>query len=84
MGHKLYKDVASLFVSSLHGGRGSIPLTPNRYAGSRTLSLLRYVFLSGLFLMSRYVAKFSFYGTVITTTPEREPLERHKIVFSRW
>ena len=39
----------------------------NRNAGSRTPSLLRYVFLSGLFLMSRYVATLFFQGTVITT-----------------
>ncbi len=32
-------------------------LTCNRHAGSRTLSLLRYVFLSGFFLMSRYVCQ---------------------------
>jgi hypothetical protein len=42
-------------------------ITCNRHAGSRTLSLPRYVFLSGFCLMSRYVAKFSFYRTVITT-----------------
>ena len=42
-------------------------LTCNRHVGSRTLSLLRYGFLSGFFLMSRYVAEFSFYDTVITT-----------------
>ena len=73
MGNKLYQDVATLFVSPLCGGRGLL-LTCNRHAGSQTLSLLRYVFLSGFFLMSRYVAKVSFYGALITTNFQNENL----------
>ncbi|KAF8491362.1 hypothetical protein F5888DRAFT_1736763 [Russula emetica] len=50
-----------------------LPLTCNRRAGSRTLSLLRYVFLSGFFLMSRTRTSGTPTNRIQSVTPELGP-----------